>query len=251
MQVVNLRDSDKTLLRKNLYPTTGKVAAGAYGLIVRRFASLTALKICFRALWNCDPLTDSAGSNVTGQKCYLSSEGVLDSSFYPPRCVHIHVKQNPQVFSVLPAEVAQINKSYTFRESSIVPPWRKSITNATVLMNVGERLSLNVDAYDPNEGDDIDVGVTMNSILPNTASLGPRLCCSDDFAFCEERPLNFRKLVYEESTQCETDINSDPPESRVTSVCNTACIQRAEPMPCRNGKFHVEDALSCSDAWCA
>jgi hypothetical protein len=221
-------------------PTLGKVAIGTYGIIVRRFAPLQSMRICFQALWRCNPATDSARTNISDQRCYYTSSGQLDPEFYPPRCVYIHVKQNPAIVAVLPLDSLQLIQTFTFSESGKSPPWRRPITNSSVVLSVGEILQLNVDAFDPNENDDVDVGIASNARLPHSAGLGLRQCCNDDFSSCEFRPYNYKQEFDVNTTACTSNTNQAPAQFSqpvVVSRCTTTCVRQAASRPCRAGRF--------------
>jgi hypothetical protein len=72
LQIVDMY-SGTTLPRTNLMPTFGKVAVGTYGIIVRRFVPLKSMRICFQALWRCNPTTDSARTNMALELTFKDS----------------------------------------------------------------------------------------------------------------------------------------------------------------------------------
>jgi hypothetical protein len=207
-----------------------------YVTIIRRFAPRTDLKICYHA-------TYGACSPGTFASCRLDSSGQLDTIEYPQLCSSLHVKQNPAIVSVQPADKSQILRTQTVLESKSVPPWRHIITNSSVTISVGELLQLNVDAYDNNEDDDIDLGLTDDSVLPSSAWLGPRHCCSDDFTQCEMWPFQSHQQNNFNSTSCEIEVN-DAAQSKVVSSCSVNCSSWAVRRPCRAGKSDVKTISS-------
>lgn len=120
-----------------------------------------------RAL-DCDPATTN---------CVRDDQGGFDLLWYPRRCISIYVRQAPYIRSIAPADASMAAAPPSnVSEASPVPPWRphSSLTNAKV--PVGTVLELNVDAGDPNEGDDVDV-VAVGAV-PEGAILSRRMCCS-------------------------------------------------------------------------
>ena len=139
----------------------------------------------------------------------------------------------------MPVDSLKLIQKFTFSESGGTPPWRRAITNSSVLLSVGELLSLNVDAFDPNENDDVDIGFASLTHLPSSAGLGPRQCCTDDFSSCEYRPFNYTNNVNVNTTSCATNTNLEPGAALqpvVMSTCKTTCVLQALPMPCRAGQ---------------
>ena len=240
VQVVDMFDSQTgALLRQNLLPSLSKNATGTYGVTILRFQPLRKMQVCFQALWHCNPLTDSARTNTSDQKCYYTSHNQLDPEFYPPRCIYIHVKQNPQIISVVPLDILKILQTFTFSENGGTPPWRRKLTNSSIFLLVGELLELNVDAYDPNENDDVDIGFAADSKQPISSGLGLRQCCSDDFSLCAFRPYGYNQEIDVFTTSCTTNSNQEPgqaPLPAVVSTCKTTCVRQALPAPCRAGE---------------
>jgi hypothetical protein len=201
-----------------------------YAAIIRRFAPIQNLKICYHATYG----ECAAG---TFQKCKLGPDGLLDTEYYPQLCSYLHVKQNPAVVSVLPADNVQTNGSFgrqTVLEPDSAQPWRRPIVTSTVNLAIGELLQLNVDAFDSNDDDDVDIMLTPDSVAPASASLGPRQCCDDDFSQCYESPLGATQDSDVTTTRCETDVN-DAATATVASSCASTCVLSAVRKPCRAG----------------
>ena len=175
-----------------------------------------------------------------GLKCSLipaeNGRQEYNPEYYPRRCVTIHAKQNPQIFSVLPVDTMQLNQSTTLSEGGDTPPWRRPIVSGTVLVRVGEVLQLNVDAFDPNEDDDVDIGLASDSALPPSAVLGPRHCCTDDFSSCQPIPMGYTDEIEVNTTRCNVNMKDDPPGLFARTTCVSTCERQAVPRPCRAGK---------------
>ena len=201
-----------------------------YVTIIRRFLPMVDMKICYQA-------TFGQCSSTTFQSCQLDTSGQLDPVFYPQRCSYLHVKQNPAVVSVLPADNAQIVSRQAVVESASVPPWRHNITNSTVALAIGELLQLNVDAYDVNDEDDVDIMFTVDSVAPASAMLGPRMCCSDDFSTCQPWPFQYTDQFDVNTTSCDNETN-DAALAAVVSSCSVQCTRWALRSACRAGS-HV------------
>jgi hypothetical protein len=94
--------------------------------------------------------------------------------------VSIYVRQAPYIRSIAPVDVSMAAAPpVVVSEASPVPPWRPSSTLTSAKVPVGTVLELNVDAADPNEGDDVDIVAV--SAMPAGAVLSGRMCCSQDW----------------------------------------------------------------------
>ena len=128
----------------------------------------------------------------------------------------------------------QINETYSTQEAKSTPPWRHSIRKSSVNLAVGELLQLNIDAFDINDDDDVNIVFASDADIPPNASLGPRQCCSDDFSVCNLAPLDARQMVEVNSTFCDNEANDDI-GSTVRSSCRTICTRQAVRKSCRAG----------------
>ena len=116
--------------------------------------------------------------------CFRDSSGkCFDDQFYPRRCVRMYVAEPPQIVNVLPAD-PHMRHPQRMEVVEHSDSWRLNSTAADVRIRPGQILRLNIDAYDPNEEDDVDVLPDAGVDLPSGSALGPRMCCNGKQVCC-------------------------------------------------------------------